>query len=250
MASTAESAVAETRSLLIPDLLPLCARALTAVESYVALARSAVERLVSPGGKLDAGLLDSQQRAAHGLSWITTYATALRETLGWAQRLNSGGRLGEREAIICQAAFGEYLAQIVGGLPMSQGEILRPADFGLQAEAATLAADASVATLLRDGAGNGVLTRIAELIADGGFGDAALDDASLTMIREQFRRFADDHRDEAHEWHRQDVYIPMSIIEALAELGIFGLTVPENYGGLGLGKLAMCVVTEELSRGY
>jgi (2S)-methylsuccinyl-CoA dehydrogenase len=248
MASTAKSAVVDARSPLIPDLLPLCARALTAMDSHVAQARAAVERLVSPGGKLDAALLDREQRAAHGLSWITTYSTALRETLGWAQRLNHGGRLGELEALICQAAFGEYLAQTIGGLPMSQGEILRPADFGLQAAAAALAADPSVATLLR--AGNPDLTRLAELIGDGDFGDAALDDESLTMIRDQFRRFAGDHRDDAHEWHRQDAYIPMSVIEALAELGIFGLTVPESYGGLGLGKLAMCVVTEELSRGY
>jgi (2S)-methylsuccinyl-CoA dehydrogenase len=250
MASTAKSAVADARSLLISDLLPLCARALTAVDAYIAQARAAVERLVSPGGKLDAGLLDREQRATHGLSWITTYSTALRETLGWAQRLNDGGRLGEREALICRAAFGEFLAQVVGGLPMSQGEILRPMDFGLQTEAAALAADPSVATLLHNGAGNAALTRLAELIGDGEFGDPALDDESLTMIRDQFRRFAGDHRDDAHEWHRQDLYIPMSIIESLAELGIFGLTVPENYGGLGLGKLAMCVVTEELSRGY
>jgi (2S)-methylsuccinyl-CoA dehydrogenase len=250
MLKTAQSAVADARSVSLPDLLPLCARALTAAESYAAQARTAVERLVSPGGKLDANLLDREQRAAHGLSWITTYVTALRETLGWAQRLSGSGRLGEREALICQAAFGEYLAQMIGGLPMSQGEILRPADFDLQGEAAALANDAAVAALLRDGAGNTVLTRLAELIGDSAFGDAALDDDSLTMIREQFRRFADDHRDDAHEWHQQDAYIPMSVIKALAELGIFGLTVPESYGGLGLGKLAMCVVTEELSRGY
>src|SRR5215813_9121208 len=70
------------------------------------------------------------------------------------------------------------------------------------------------------------------------------------MMREQFRRFADDHRDAAHEWHKQDAFIPLPVIEELAGLGVFGLTVPEDYGGLGLGKLAMCVVTEELSRGY
>ncbi|MFM9845155.1 MAG: acyl-CoA dehydrogenase family protein [Dongiaceae bacterium] len=249
MPQTAQSAVAETR-LLLPDLLPLCARALTAAEAYAAQARSTVERLVAPGGKLDANLLDREQRAAHGLSWLTTYVTALRETLGWAQRLANSGRLGEREALICQAAFAEYLAQMTGGLPMSQGEILRPSDLDMQNEAAAFAADPSVAALTRNGAGNAVLMRLADLIADSEFGDAALDDDSLTMIREQFRRFADDHRDDAHEWHRQDAYIPMSVIEALAELGIFGLTVPESYGGLGLGKLAMCVVTEELSRGY
>ncbi len=249
MSQTAQSAVADTQ-LLLPDLLPLCARALTAAEAYAAQARASVERLVAPGGKLNANLLDREQRATHGLSWLTTYVTALREALGWAQRLAGSGRFGEREALICQAAFAEYLAQITGGLPMSQGEILRPSDLDMQAEASAFAADPSVAALTRNGAGNAVLMRLAELIADSEFGDAARDDDSLTMIREQFRRFADDHRDDAHEWHRQDAYIPMSVIEALAELGIFGLTVPENYGGLGLGKLAMCVVTEELSRGY
>src|SRR5262245_34418903 len=188
MLKTAQSAVADARSVLLPDLLPLCARALTAAETYAAQARAAVERLVAPGGRLDANLLDREQRAAHGLSWITTYVTALRETLGWARRLAGSGRLGEREALICQAAFGEYLAQVIGGLPMSQGAILRPADFDLQDEAAALAKDAAVATLLRDGAGNAVLSRLAELIAESEFGDAALDDDSLTMIREQFRR--------------------------------------------------------------
>ena len=249
MPQTAQSAVADPQ-LLLPDLLPLCARALAAAEAYSAQARASVERLVAPGGKLDANLLDREQRAAHGLSWLTTYVTALREALGWAQRLAGSGRLSEREALICQAAYAEYLAQMIGGLPMSQGEILRPTDLDMQAEAAAFAADPSVAALTRSGAGNAVLMRLSELIADSEFGDAALDDDSLTMIREQFRRFADDHRDDAHEWHRQDAYIPMSVIEALAEIGIFGLTVPENYGGLGLGKLAMCVVTEELSRGY
>ena len=236
--------------LLQAQLLPICAQALAAVETYRAQARGAVEKLVAPNGKLDLALFDVEQRATHGLSWLTTYVTALRETLNWAERLNTSGRLGERESLICMAAFGEYLAQIVGGLPMSQGEILRPSDLGTQAEAAILAANTDVSGLMRSGAYSGVLSRLAELIADSEFGDAALDDDSLTMIREQFRRFADDHRDDAHEWHRQDAYIPMSVIEALAELGIFGLTVPENYGGLGLGKLAMCVVTEELSRGY
>ncbi|HEX6093718.1 MAG TPA: acyl-CoA dehydrogenase, partial [Dongiaceae bacterium] len=134
MPQTAQSAVADTQ-LLLPALLPLCARALKAAEAYAAQARASVERLVAPGGKLDANLLDREQRAAHGLSWLTTYVTALRQTLGWAQRLSDGGRLGEREALICQAAFAEYLAQMTGGLPMSQGEILRPSDLDMQAEA-------------------------------------------------------------------------------------------------------------------
>jgi len=234
---------------LIPDLLPVCARALAAAEAYAAQAKTSVAKLVAPGGAVDGALLDSEQRAAHGYAWLATYVTALRETLGWARRLQAAGRCGESEALICRAAFAEYLAQILGGIAMSQGEIVRPADFGLEDAAQALASDDAVRTLTRSGA-NASLMRIAALLAEGAFGDAGLDDESLPMIRDQFRRFAEEHRDAAHEWHKADAFIPMSVIEAVAGLGVFGLTVPEEFGGAGLGKLAMCVVTEELSRGY
>ncbi|WP_370251369.1 acyl-CoA dehydrogenase family protein, partial [Nioella sp.] len=54
----------------------------------------------------------------------------------------------------------------------------------------------------------------------------------------------------AHEWHLKDELIPMEIIEELAEMGVFGLTIPEEFGGFGLSKASMVVVSEELSRGY
>jgi (2S)-methylsuccinyl-CoA dehydrogenase len=244
------SAVEATSSAQLPDLFGLCARALVTAESYAATAKAAVERLVAPDDRVDGELLDREQRAAHGYAWLATYVTALRETLGWARRLEAAGRLGEVEALICQAAFGEYLAQIKGGIGMSQGEIVRPADFGLDDEALALAADTAVRTLTRGGAANAVLMRIAALIGDGAFGDSGLDDDALLMVRDQFRRFADDHCEAAHEWHKRDAFIPLPVIEELAGLGIFGLTVPEEFGGAGLGKLAMCIVTEELSRGY
>ena len=82
------------------------------------------------------------------------------------------------------------------------------------------------------------------------YGNPALGDETLEMIREQFHKFADDHMEAAHEWHLKDELIPLSVVNQLSELGVFGLTVPEEFGGLGLGKLSMCVVTEELSRGY
>ncbi|MGH6933718.1 MAG: acyl-CoA dehydrogenase family protein [Dongiaceae bacterium] len=235
---------------LLPSALALCAQALAAAESHLARARAAVARLVAPGGQLDGAALDREQRAAHGLAWLATYVTALREMLGWARRLESRGRLGELELLLLQAAFAEYLAQIIGGIAMSQGEIVRPADLGLDDEHHVLQSDGAVRALIRHGAGAPVLMRIAGLIADGGFGDSGLDDDALLLVRDQFRRFADDHRAAAHGWHRADELIPLAVIEQLAALGIFGLTVPEEYGGAGLGKLAMCVVTEELARGY
>ena len=65
------------------------------------------------------------------------------------------------------------------------------------------------------------------------------------------RRFAEDNvTPHAHEWHLKNDYIPLEVIEQMSELGVFGLTIPEEYGGLGLGKESMCVVSEELSRAY
>src|SRR5215470_13882091 len=235
---------------MLPDVLQLCEQALAAAEAYQAQARNAVLRVVANGGALDAAALDREQRAAHGLSWLATYVTALRETLLWAKRLAATRRAGEIDSLICQAAFGEYLAQIKGGIAMSQGEIVRPADLGAEAAAESLAHNRAVQTLTAQGCSSGVLMRIAALIAEGEFGDSGLEDEALLMMREQFRRFAEDHRDAAHEWHKQDAFIPLPVIEELAGLGVFGLTVPEDYGGTGLGKLAMCIVTEELSRGY
>src|SRR5262249_5538229 len=155
---------------------------------------------------------DREQRAAHGLSWLATYVTALRETLLWAKRLAAAGKLGEIESLSCQAAFGEYLAQIKGGIAMSQGEIVRPADLGADAAAESRWHNRAVQTLTTQGCSSGVLMRIAALIAEGAFGDSGLDDEALLMMREQFRRFAEDHRDAAHEWHKHDTFIPLPVI--------------------------------------
>src|SRR5436309_7748919 len=81
-------------------------------------------------------------------------------------------------------------------------------------------------------------------------GDCGLDD-TLDAIREEMRKFAESEVvPHAHDWHLGNTYIPLDIITHMAELGVFGLTIPEEFGGMGLGKESMCVVTEELSRGY
>ena len=231
--------------LLLPYLLAACRAGLDAAEKLVDAVRKAVAGLAEGRDGMD-----REQYAAHGMAWVATYAAALRQTLAWAERLDGSGRLGELEGLICQAAFGEYLAQMGGGLPMSQGEIVRLADLGVGYEATGVFSNDSVWALIRGGNTSGVRMRIAALISDGHFGDPALDDDTLDMVRDQFRKVAEDHRAAAHEWHKQDVLIPLEVIQQLAGLGIFGLTVPEAFGGLGLGKMAMCVVTEELSRGY
>src|SRR5450631_2834180 len=121
------------------NLLPLARQALSAAEALVEEARMQIRDRV--GARIDNAALEREQFAAHGLAWYATYATALRQMLEWAERLEASGRSSEREHLILQAAFGEYLAQMSGGLAMSQGEIARPADLGIESAAAALSAD-------------------------------------------------------------------------------------------------------------
>ncbi|MDX1422999.1 MAG: acyl-CoA dehydrogenase family protein [Kiloniellales bacterium] len=248
------------------DLLTTCRHALAAAERLEAAARQAVAGLVARGGpeadraklhagKLDGAALEREQYAAHGYAWLATYVAGLRETLNWAERLAAAGGLRELERLILQAAFGEYLQQMLGGIPISQGEMVRPADLGLEADALTaFVADSSVKGLCRKGNTAAARARIAELIAEGAesgdFGDTGLADETLAMVRDQFRKLADEHKEAAHRWHLADELIPIEVIDQLASLGVFGLTVPEDFGGLAMGKTAMCLVTEELARGY
>ena len=220
------------------------------LDALLARALDEVRGMVSEGGKVRAALIDQNQRAAHGLAWLATYVESIRQMGAWAGRLESAGSFGEMESLLLQIATGEYLAQILGGIPMNQGEILRPADLGLGAnDLAPLvtspllagnspAARARLVVLMRENHGRAT------------FGATGLDE-ELEMIRDQFRRFADEQViPHAHEWHLKDELIPMEIIQALAEMGVFGLTIPEEHGGLGLSKASMVVVSEELSRGY
>jgi len=234
-------------SLILSDLLSLCAEAESAADRHETAAREAVRRLVAPQGKVDPKLLEREQFAAHGYAWIATYVAALRQMRRWAE----AGHDGELERLILQSAFGEYLAQLKGGIAISQVEIVRPGDLGLDGAALETPA---VAKLIAANT-SAVRGRIAELIADGldtgGFGALGLDDEALEEVRRQFRRFVEaEVMPHAHGWHLRDELIPLPVVEKMAELGVFGLTVPEEWGGLGMGKLAMCVVTEELSRGY
>ncbi len=235
------------------DPMTLCRAAMAAVDGFVASGRAAVALRVTRDGRVRADLLDADQVAAHGLAWLATYAQALRQLLGWAARLEADGRLRETEALILQIAFGEYLCQIHGGIPMSQGEMLRPQDIGLGEDDLRALVVPEVARLMRAGNTQGVRTRLVALMQERAgeiTGASGLDD-EMEMIRGQFRRFSVERVEpHAHGWHLRDELIPMEVVDALAGMGVFGLTIPEEYGGLGLSKTAMAVVSEELSRGY
>jgi len=239
-----------TAYAVLADLTRRTASALSEVEALLHAARESLRADVTVGGKVRADLLEIHQFRAHAFAWLATYVEALRQMQAWAVRLEAEGRLGEVEALIHQIAYGEYLSQISGGIAMSQGEIARLADLGLDPWSG--GPDAHV--LMASGNTAQVRDRLVALMQDNlgraTFGATGLDD-ELEMIRDQFRRFADEQvAPHAHGWHLRDELIPMEVVQSLADMGVFGLTIPEAFGGLGLSKASMVVVSEELSRGY
>ncbi len=236
-------------NVLLTDLLALTEAALPEIVTLTADATEALRARVTVEGKISAAALETHQFAAHALSWLTTYKESLVQLRAWAGRVNEAGAFGEMEALILQIGFGEYLNQIAGGIPMSQGEVARLSDLGLS----WTPSEAATALMAAGNTSEARMALVAQMRDNQGralFGTSGLDE-ELEMIRDQFHRYAEERViPNAHEWHLKDELIPMEIIEELAELGVFGLTIPEEYGGLGLSKASMVVVTEELSRGY
>ncbi|MEM6760667.1 MAG: acyl-CoA dehydrogenase family protein [Pseudomonadota bacterium] len=240
--------------VLLDDLLDLTKAAVAPAEEVLDIARTRVKAMVSAEGRVSSRLIEQHQTAAHGLAWLATYVESLRQMQNWAEALDAQSKFGEVEALIHQIAFGEYLWQIYGGLQMNQGEMLRLQDMGLDQDDMRALMAPAVMSLTQSGNTQAARMRLVALMqersAEITVGASGLDD-ELEMIREQFRRYAIDKVEPyAHDWHLKDELIPMEVIEELAEMGVFGLTIPEEYGGFGLSKASMCVVSEELSRGY
>ena len=148
------------------------------------------------------------------------------------------------ENLLIGIGIGEYLQQLVGGIPMSQNEIFRPGELGLNDAVQALRSDPSVAWFLEHGNTARARHALIEQIRAGASVNEALTDADLDTVRDQFRRFSSERiAPYAHQWHLADVLIPDSVIAEMAALGVFGICVAPEFGGLGLGKLAMCVVT-------
>ncbi|PXW84281.1 (2S)-methylsuccinyl-CoA dehydrogenase [Ruegeria sp. P4] len=239
---------------LLPDLLALTQSALAPLDQLLEIATSRVRETVSDGGRVSGALVEQHQYAAHGLAWLATYVYSLRQMHRWADALSGEDKFGEMEQLIHQIAFGEYLWQIYGGIQMNQGEVLRLQDLGLSQDDQRAMMAPAVMTLTQSGNTQAARVRLVELMEQQAgstmFGASGLDD-ELEMIRDQFRRYAQEKVEPfAHDWHLTDELIPIEVIEELAEMGVFGLTIPEEFGGFGLSKASMCVVSEELSRGY
>ncbi len=229
-------------------LLKRAEAAVASADKILQSAKTGVRAVVAA-----AGGVDNAQHQAHGLAWLATAVEGLRQMHVWGTRLSAEGRFGEFEQLILAAAFAEYLAQIAGGIPMSQLELIRPEQLGVTRTEIRRFED-EVADVIAAGGTQEVKKRLADFIAAqpnaSTFGDAGLDETHAAIF-DQMHTFSEEEvKPYAHEWHLENAYIPLEVIQKVADLGVFGLTLPEEFGGLALGKEAMCVVSEELSRGY
>ncbi|HET9716899.1 MAG TPA: acyl-CoA dehydrogenase family protein [Pseudolabrys sp.] len=241
------------RSMNEPEIVELAREAATVLDALLGDATARIRNRVSQEGQVAAILLDREQRAAHGLAWLATYTEAVRQLAFYAERMARMGLLGEIEELLIRIGLGEYVAQVLGGIPMSQGEIVRLAELGLSPTQVAGRMTPAIERLTMEGNTAERRARLIELIRTSHgatIGACGLDD-TLESIRNEMRKFADSEvSGKAQGWHLTNSYIPLEIISKMSALGVFGLTIPEEFGGLGLGKESMCVVSEELARGY
>ncbi len=244
----------EENNSVLPELVNQLTCAAEASDKYLAAALKTAQNDIIREGKIDGAVFLQDQHRSHGLSWLATYVQTLQNTANWARNLELSDDFGDTEALLSQILFSKYLADIVGGIPMSQSETIRSHELVSHDHAAEFASNPAVNLLISEGMTPKVLAAAASLLPDS-LSRATVEntgeDETMSMIREQFNRYANDKIvPHAHEWHLKDEYIPMAVVNEMAELGVFGLTIPEEFGGLGMSKTAMCVVSEELSRGY
>ncbi|MEJ2816094.1 acyl-CoA dehydrogenase family protein [Caulobacter sp. CCG-8] len=250
-----QGVVAQETSLILPGLTVLLREAAGAAQLFVAEAKPEVKAAITgANGKIDRALADEHQHQVHGYGWYAAYAELMNQVAGWAERLEAEGRFGEIEALLAQLLFSEYAAQLIGGVPMNQGEIVRPAHLVKDRGVMNRLFSNGIMKLMVEGGTQAVKTRVAKRLAEAR-GRPTLEhtglDETFEMIRDQFHAFAEEKVTPfAHDWHLKDQLIPIELVEELGALGVFGLTIPEGYGGSGLGKTAMCVVSEELSRAW
>jgi (2S)-methylsuccinyl-CoA dehydrogenase len=234
----------------IPAILTQAANSITPINKA---AVEFVRNLVKIDGKINRQLCDKNQHLLHGLSWYETYVATLTQTAKWAQKLLEEGKFSQIEANLSIILFAEYLADLKGGIAMTTNEKIRAHELGLE-EIVDNALKCEACQTIKSLATQDLKTQTAQFIKNAQ-GHATLEntglDETMDMVRDTFYSFAQDKVTPfAHEWHLKDELIPMEIVQELADLGVFGLTLEEEFGGAGLGKQAMCVVSEELSRGY
>ncbi|NOR63153.1 MAG: acyl-CoA dehydrogenase [Rhodobacteraceae bacterium] len=241
--------MSDSQNPILENLPALCNEALSEIASLLEAVKNYVKGQTNIDGRVNAALLEENQYIVHGFSWLTTYEQSLSALVNWHSALVTNGLSSKLSQLTLQIGFSEFLVQIYNGIPMSQGEFIRLEHF-LEISAQGNAAKTLIKSGNSDAARKALTLEIILQSSDLTFGHDGLEE-EYGMIRDQFRKFVEKRISPfAHEWHLKDELIPDEIIQEMGELGVFGLTIPEEFGGFGMSKTAMCVVTEELARGY
>jgi len=213
-----------------------------------ALAHVRAEAAATGGGELGTDALDRYQLPLYDLAFCRAELSAARALIAYARAAEGSAHEG-----LAKGYAGVATAEMVANMRHRVGA--RAMDYGVTRDALEATFLGEIDAGLQDAGGTEALEALgAELQRrHGDTGPVDLGEEKA-MMRETFRRFAGDVVvPRAQEIHRHDRLIPEAIIDGVRELGCFGLSVPQRYGGLqpddAEDSLGMIVATEELSRG-
>jgi (2S)-methylsuccinyl-CoA dehydrogenase len=215
--------------------------ALVATRGLVDEATASLARAVSVGGRVDVERLDARQLEGFALAQLLAVVEGSAAMLDHAEAVGgaiSAGLAAAMTAEAVQAVESEFRA--------------RPGAWGLT-RAGVDAVFAPTASFVEQALSSESWLALAAMVRAEGTGPNGLD-GEREMVRREFRKFADaEVVPRAEHVHRNDDLVPREIVDAVAAMGCFGLSIPERFGGIqpddSPDNIGMCVVTEELSRG-
>ncbi|MEE8422201.1 MAG: acyl-CoA dehydrogenase family protein, partial [Dehalococcoidia bacterium] len=214
------------------------ARALVDASQAVIDASTRHAAEVTAGGRE----IDDHQVHVERLAYLTTQVRAAHELVAFVERRVEASDVDpvvESEALVYAAEAAHALRSAL---------VIAPQDFGAgEAALALESADASAA--VRDGLDEGRIRELGRTVMTSlGVNNIELEDEVAMLTRDVARDFAKNEvAPRAQDIHRQDLLVPEDLIEKFSAQGFFGSSIPEQYGGTGMGDLAMVIITEELS---
>jgi (2S)-methylsuccinyl-CoA dehydrogenase len=210
------------------------------IEEVVRAAVKSASARTAGGKEIDAWQVHSER-----VAYAATEALAARAMIEYAEATAAAGADASLSTDEAAVFAGEIAAKITGQIAAASADWDLPA--GLFDK--TLGCAATRERIGLCASEDRVRAIGRAVAAQRGAHNAWLPEDDVVMIRDSVRGFAQKEvAPIAEHIHRHDDLVPDSLIEAMAGMGYFGMSAPEEYGGLGMGNLAMVVTTEELSR--
>jgi len=214
-------------------------------KTLLAAAERLLEQAVAGARELtgDGRRIDEHQVATERVAYAATEARAARDLVTAVETARADGSSSDRFELCAVAGAADLVASLRERLSTAAD------DLGFGDEALEAAFPAPLRNLLRSCTSQSVMREIgAHVVEEQGRNGWPLDEMHA-QVRDQVREFASNEvLPHAEHIHRKDDLVPEEFIQKMSELGFFGLSVPEQYGGVEMGNLAMILTTEELSR--